>query len=132
MAASTHRTTVLIVEDEALIALDLAQIVEGLGYEVLGTASSAADALVMVEQRCPDVAFVDLHLTDGPTGARLAQDLASCHSVAVIIVSANCDLVSAGENGVMCAIRKPFDPEAIAAALRSAVLEAGSEFVGLQ
>jgi DNA-binding NarL/FixJ family response regulator len=73
--------SVLIVEDEGLIALDLAVLVEGLGYEVMGPVGSAKDAFALVVERPVDLALVDLNLADGPRGgyARPAADIRSRH-----------------------------------------------------
>ena len=57
--------TVLVVEDNAIIGLDLQMTLEDFGYRVLGPASSNEDALAMLAHERPDAAVVDLHLTDG-------------------------------------------------------------------
>ena len=56
---------VLVVEDEMLIALDLADLVEGGGGVVMGPAASVKDALKLVEQDAPDAAILDVNLADG-------------------------------------------------------------------
>jgi CheY-like chemotaxis protein len=57
--------TVLVVEDNSIIGLDLQLTLEAFGYRVLGPASSNEEVLAMLAQERPDVAVVDLHLTDG-------------------------------------------------------------------
>jgi len=58
--------TVLVVEDNSVIGLDLQLTLEAFGYRVLGPASSNEEVLAMLaHERWPDVAVVDLHLTDG-------------------------------------------------------------------
>ena len=59
---SVARATVLVVEDEALIALDLQSLLENAGYRVVGPASSAAAALKLLDQFVPDVALLDVDL----------------------------------------------------------------------
>ena len=54
--------TVLVVEDEALIALDLQALLEEAGYRVIGPASSPAAALQLLNQSDPDVALLDVNL----------------------------------------------------------------------
>jgi DNA-binding response OmpR family regulator len=56
---------VLLVEDEALIALALADDVETAGYEVAGPFNRASDTLAWLAQHTPDVAIIDIHLRDG-------------------------------------------------------------------
>ena len=54
--------TVLVVEDEALIALDLQALLEDAGYRVLGPANSPAVAFSLLEANQPDVALLDINL----------------------------------------------------------------------
>lgn len=56
---------VLLVEDEALIALALADDVETAGYQVAGPFNRASDTLAWLDQHTPDVAIIDIHLRDG-------------------------------------------------------------------
>jgi two-component system, response regulator PdtaR len=57
--------TVLVVEDNSIIGLDLQLTLEAFGYRVLGPASSNEEVLAMLAQERPDAAVVDLHLIDG-------------------------------------------------------------------
>ena len=57
--------TVLVVEDNSIVGLDLQLTLEAFGHRVLGPASSNEEVLAMLAQERPDVAVVDLHLTDG-------------------------------------------------------------------
>src|ERR1700704_5862146 len=54
--------TVLIVEDEALIAMDLQSLLEDAGYRVLGPANSTAAAMALLDGDEPDVALLDVNL----------------------------------------------------------------------
>src|SRR4051812_37129122 len=54
--------TVLVVEDNSIVGLDLQLTLETFGYRVLGPASSNEEVLAMLAQERPDVAVVDLHL----------------------------------------------------------------------
>jgi DNA-binding NarL/FixJ family response regulator len=67
--------TVLICEDDPLVALDLAECVKAAGHEVLGVYASARAALAAQNAATPDLAIIDLSLADGDTGAMLAQRL---------------------------------------------------------
>jgi len=79
-------TTVLICEDDAVLAADLTMSVEEAGHRVLGIYASAQDALKAAEQEVPDIAFVDLELADGYTGSGIAQALQAM-GVKVIVLS---------------------------------------------
>jgi CheY-like chemotaxis protein len=53
---------ILVVEDEALIAMDLQALLEDAGYRVIGPANSSAAALALIEADEPDVALLDVNL----------------------------------------------------------------------
>ena len=79
-------TTVLICEDDALLAADLTVSVEEVGHRVLGVFANAPDALKAAEEVVPDVALIDLELADGYTGSGIAQALHAM-GVKVIVLS---------------------------------------------
>jgi CheY-like chemotaxis protein len=58
----SESATVLIVEDEALIAMDLQWLLEDAGYRVLGPANSTAAAMALLNGDEPDVALLDVNL----------------------------------------------------------------------
>lgn len=66
--------TVLLVEDDPLLAMDVEAVLRGAGYEVLGPAGSAADALSILREETPDVAILDIHL-GGETAFAVFDDL---------------------------------------------------------
>ena len=61
----TDRPTVLVVEDEFLVALDLSETVRDLGYTVEGPYAGTDHALIAVDQQMPDVAILDVMTADG-------------------------------------------------------------------
>ena len=63
---------ILVVEDEVLIALELECLLDELGHVTVGIAGSSAEAIALGRSAEPDVAFVDIHLVDGPTGVEVA------------------------------------------------------------
>ncbi|MDQ4135424.1 MAG: response regulator [Pseudomonadota bacterium] len=65
---------VLLVEDEALIALALADDLEMAGYEVAGPFHRCSDSLDWLGRETPDLAIIDIHLRDG-SSAELAEVL---------------------------------------------------------
>jgi DNA-binding NarL/FixJ family response regulator len=70
------KAKVLIVEDDRLIALSLAQVLVMAGYEVTGSASSVAEALTLAQRLPPDLAILDIRLPgrgDGIFGAGLLR-----------------------------------------------------------
>jgi DNA-binding response OmpR family regulator len=65
MEASAAAPMVLVLEDEAIIAIDVENILTDAGMTVAGTLGSCADALVWLEANLADVALLDMHLLDG-------------------------------------------------------------------
>lgn len=61
----THRTRVLILEAQAIVALDVEGILEDAGLAVAASLATCADALDWLEENSPDVVLVDMHLLDG-------------------------------------------------------------------
>ena len=69
MVANTQNRTILIVEDDPVLALDLMGLLEGAGYQVLGVAESGEQALVLAKVRPADILVMDVNLSAG--GGRL-------------------------------------------------------------
>ena len=63
--------SIMIVEDEAIIAADLAGKVERMGFQVLGTAGNAEEAIEIAARFCPQLALIDINL-DGPSNGFIA------------------------------------------------------------
>jgi CheY-like chemotaxis protein len=110
---------ILIVENEALIALDLTFCLEALGHEVVATASDSVEALEAARYDL-DIALVDLNLRDGPTGPLLGEVLAREWDITVIYVTANPRQVE-GVRGPVGILPKPYTETALAEAVRFAV-----------
>jgi CheY-like chemotaxis protein len=106
--------TALIVEDEIFVALDLERILVDGGYQVAGIAADAESAL----QAAPGCgfAFVDVNLRDGPTGPRIAEQIARDYGVKVVFVTANPAQIDCGRDCALGYMRKPFSESAILAA----------------
>lgn len=64
-AANPERPTVLVVEDEFIIALDLSETVQDLGYGVEGPFADTEHALDAIQSAMPDAAILDVFTADG-------------------------------------------------------------------
>ncbi|MEO6389287.1 MAG: response regulator [Croceibacterium sp.] len=64
-AANPDQPTVLVVEDEFIIALDLSETVKDLGYAVEGPFSDKKNAFLAIEGVMPDAAILDVYTDDG-------------------------------------------------------------------
>jgi CheY-like chemotaxis protein len=99
---------VLVVEDEAILAMDLEGIIEDAGHHVVGWAINAAEAREMIGSRDIDVAFVDIHLGDGPSGVDLAEELRRSSAAPVVFLTANPKRIPDHFAGAIGVISKPF------------------------
>ena len=70
--------SILIVEDEPLIAMMLEDFLDTLGHRVVGTVETVQDAMARIDQGGFDLAIVDVHLKDGehvwPVADRLVEE----------------------------------------------------------
>jgi CheY-like chemotaxis protein len=82
--------TVLVVEDEALVALDLALGLRDLGCIVLGPAADGAQALALLQRQRPDAVLLDLGLRDGFALA-LVEALAAAGTPYVLTTGYDCE-----------------------------------------
>ncbi|MGZ9202331.1 MAG: response regulator [Caulobacteraceae bacterium] len=106
---------VLIVEDEILVAMDLEQIVEAQGCEVVGIASDSESAFELA--RCGvDLALVDVNLRDGETGGVIGAKLAQA-GVSVVFTTANPKLVHGQVPDAVGVLGKPCSDNAVKATL---------------
>ena len=87
----TAQKRILIVEDEALIAIDLEQRLTGLGYAVPGIADSAASAIQEIEDKHPDLLLVDIRIRGPVDGIALAEQVKLRYKLPVIFLTAHAD-----------------------------------------
>ncbi|KQU98017.1 response regulator [Mesorhizobium sp. Root695] len=109
---------VLIVEDEALLAMELESLVEEAGHSVVGWATSSAEAKSMVDTTDADIAFVDIHLTDGPTGVEVAEYIGEKNNSMVVFMTANPKRIPDHFAGAVGVIAKPYTMNGLNSALR--------------
>jgi DNA-binding response OmpR family regulator len=108
--------SILIVEDEMLVALEMESILEDRGYDVIGIASDLEGALALADQNV-DLALVDLNLRDGLTGPEIGRRLATKHRAKVLFVTANPRLLGDGIAGTVGVLTKPTDESSLASAV---------------
>ncbi len=82
---------ILIVEDEPIIAADLADRLGEMRYEVLGPVASGEEALIMVEQGHPDLVIMDVQLEGALNGIETTQRIRQTSNLPVIILTSNSD-----------------------------------------
>lgn len=117
MSAST-KVTALIVEDEALVRLDLVSYVERAGYKVL-EAGSAAEAIAILEQdRSIRIVFTDVKMPGDMDGAALARCIRERWPPTIIVVcSGNAD--EASDVADIHILDRPYGPRHVSIILDS-------------
>lgn len=83
--------SVLIVEDELIFALDLKQTLTGLGYRVVGLASTHQDAVRMALEQRPDLVLMDINLEVGGDGIAAAEEINRMIDVPIVFLTAYAD-----------------------------------------
>jgi two-component system, response regulator PdtaR len=109
---------VLIVEDEALIAMQLEAFLQDEGHVVVGVAATSAEAKDMADATNADLALVDIHLIDGPTGVNVGEYVAKTLGVAVVFMTANAKRIPDDFVGAIGVVAKPYTTHGLSTALR--------------
>ncbi len=107
---------ILVVEDEALVALHLEQRLHMLGHTVVGTALSGTDALEQTAAHLPDLVLMDINLGRGISGIEAAQQINRVFDIPVVFVTAHSDdaiLQKANAAGPYGYVLKPFEDSAL-------------------
>ncbi len=115
-------TTVLIIEDEPIIAMDIEELVRGCGHTIVGTAGTEAEAVALATQHRPGLILADINLGHGGDGTTAVARILQHHQAPVIFVTAYPERLLTGD-GLEPAfvITKPFEPMALAVATYQAV-----------
>ena len=109
-----RRPSVLIVEDEAILAIDLELAFEDAGFEVVGPACDEDEALKLIDAHRPDFAALDWNLRSG-TSARVAEALSRIGARFVFVTARGGDVAYRGRDAAI--FDKPADPRRLVEAL---------------
>ena len=114
---------VVIAEDEAIIRLDLKEILEEEGYEIVGETGRGDEAVALVKELEPDLAILDIKMP-GMDGLSAAREIAGERRAAVLILTAfsQRDLVEqARDSGALAYVVKPFQKNDLVPAIEVAL-----------
>jgi PAS domain S-box-containing protein len=114
------RKRILIVEDEAIIALDIERRLLRLGFDVVGTADNRDDAVTLFLAHQPHLVLMDIFLRPPVDGIETARTLSSMGDVPVIFLTAYADdetLRRAAQTSPYGYLLKPFDERTLLATL---------------
>ncbi len=121
--AAALTATVMIIEDESIIALHLRSIVEALGHRVLGVVRTKDEAVAMAKAKEPELILADISLADGSSGIDAVKDILELRSVPVVFITAFPERLLTGTRPEPTyLITKPFEPETVTATIGQALL----------
>lgn len=126
-------TRVVIAEDEAIIRLDLKELLQEEGYEVVGETGRGDEAVELVRELRPDLAILDIKMP-GMDGLTAARHIADDRLAAVLILTAfsQRELIEQARNaGALAYLVKPFQKSDLIPAIEVALGRFG-ELVALE
>lgn len=113
---------VLIIEDEAVIALDIASIVADMGHAVVGVAARSDEAVRLARAGDPSLILADIQLEDGNTGIQAVARILETADLPVVFVTAYPERLLTGERiEPTFIVSKPFEPEVLQIAVSQAL-----------
>jgi len=118
-----RRKRVVIAEDEAIIRLDLKEILESEGYDVVGETGRGDEAVELVARHRPDLAILDVKMP-GLDGIEAARRISSEHRTAALILTAFSQrnlIEDARDAGVAAYLVKPFQRSELIPAIEVAI-----------
>ena len=122
-------TRVVVAEDEAIIRMDLRELLQEEGYEVVAECGRGDEAVSLVREFRPDVALLDIKMP-GMDGISAARAIAGDRLAAVVLVSAFSQrelIEEASDAGVHGYVVKPFERHDLAPAIEVALARFRSE-----
>jgi PAS domain S-box-containing protein len=122
--------SVMVVEDERIVAMDLQEEVGRLGYDAYAIASSGEEAIARAAERCPDIVLMDIRIEGQLDGIETAAILRERFGVPCIFLTAHADGVTVGrakQTGPFGYLLKPVHPAELSRALEISLFRAGME-----
>jgi CheY-like chemotaxis protein len=121
--AAQAETGIMIIEDEPLIALDLAHMVSGMGHRVAGIARTQTEAEALWRDSQPGLVLADVRLADGSSGIDAVNTILSRVDIPVIFITAYPERLLTGERPEPAfLVSKPFNPEQVKVLINQALL----------
>jgi two-component system, response regulator PdtaR len=115
---------ILIVDDELWAALDMEWVVQTLGHEVVGPATTAEKAIELAGRARPNLVLMDIRLADNSDGVAAAIEIRQRFDIPSLFVSAHGDPISRNRAAAaqpLGFIEKPFSPESLSRAIEAAL-----------
>ena len=119
--AENRAARILVAEDEALIRLDLVEMLTEAGYEVVGQATNGVEAVTLAKELKPDLAILDVKMPE-LDGISAAQEIIEISPVLMLTAFSQKELVErARDAGVMAYVVKPFSISDLTPAIEIAI-----------
>ena len=121
--STSAKLRVMIAEDEVLVSMFLSDVVEDAGFDVVGIARTASDAVAMAREHRPDIALMDANLKGGSTGVSAAEALVRDQDIALIFISGDSSLIDDPAVAALkpvAVVEKPCMPDELTAVLHRA------------
>ena len=114
---------VMVIEDEAIIALDLQGIVSDMGHKITGVATTRTEAQALFAQDKPDLILSDIQLADGSSGIDAVNDILKTNAdVPVIFITAFPERLLTGDRPEPAfVITKPYSEDQVTSAVSQAM-----------
>ncbi|MFL5136869.1 MAG: response regulator [Microvirga sp.] len=120
--AADMATDILIIEDEPLIAEDIAGLVTDMGHKVCGQAAREEEALRLAAETLPELILADIQLKGGDSGIKAVQKILRSTNLPVIFITGFPERLLTGEQlEPAFLISKPFQPEVLRTAIGQAL-----------
>ncbi|MEL7188072.1 MAG: response regulator [Pseudomonadota bacterium] len=121
-------TSVLIIEDEPLISMQLEDLVSSLGHEIFGTAATRTQAVELLGEKTPGLVLADIQLADGSSGLDAVDDILDIASMPVIFITAYPERLLTGDRPEPTyLVTKPFQEQTVRAAISQALFFGSSK-----
>jgi CheY-like chemotaxis protein len=118
------RTRILVAEDETIVALDIKNCLEDLGYDVLGVTDRADEALKLAAAACPDLVLMDIRLKGEMDGIAAAEQIRRRWGIPIVFLTAFSEestLQRARAAEPLGYVIKPFDDRELQAVIAKAL-----------
>jgi CheY-like chemotaxis protein/DNA-directed RNA polymerase specialized sigma24 family protein len=115
-------STVLVIEDEPIIAMDIEALVISLGHQVVGNARTHAEAVALAKAERPGLVLADIRLADGSSGLAAVNEILETFEVPVIFITAYPESLLTGQRPEPTfLIAKPFREDTVKAVVSQAL-----------
>lgn len=119
-----RKADIFIVEDEVIIAEDLAGSLKEIGHNVVGVEHNSDDAIQPIRDSDPDVVLLDIHIEGEQDGVELGQSIRDELDLPIIYISAYIDSATrsrAMKTDPVSFLSKPFDSKELEVAIKFAI-----------